>query len=67
VENGTLEAQRVTESTLAGIASLPKSSPSLVVVGEVVGLREAIGWFEGAEPEPETVSPARLAKEPFPR
>ncbi|MHB1556537.1 MAG: uroporphyrinogen-III C-methyltransferase [Isosphaeraceae bacterium] len=50
VESGTLPAQRTTVGTLA---SLPRQaieaslrSPALLIVGEVVGLRDRLAWFE---------------------
>lgn len=50
IENGTTEQQRVLVGTLADIASQVRAqgfkSPSLIVVGEVVRLREKLQWFE---------------------
>jgi siroheme synthase len=49
IENGTTETQRVVVATLAGIAQAVGDAgvapPVLVVVGEVVGLRDTLGWF----------------------
>lgn len=51
VANGTTGAQQVVEGTLADIgaraAGLP--SPATIVVGDVVRLRDQIGWFAPAE------------------
>ncbi len=51
VENGTTEGQRVLVGTLADIAVGVRAqgfkSPSLIIVGEVVALREKLQWFEG--------------------
>lgn len=50
IENGTLPTQRTVAGTLATIADLVTAErfggPSLIVVGEVVRLRDRIGWFE---------------------
>lgn len=50
VENGTLPAQRV---IVARLGDLPEAAtaagaepPAIIVVGEVVGLRDAIAWFD---------------------
>ncbi len=52
IENGTTERQRVLVGTLADIADGVKAqgfkSPSLIIVGEVVALREKLQWFEGS-------------------
>jgi uroporphyrin-III C-methyltransferase/precorrin-2 dehydrogenase/sirohydrochlorin ferrochelatase len=52
IENGTTEQQRVLVGTLADIASQVQAygfkSPSLIIVGEVVRLREKLQWFEAA-------------------
>lgn len=53
VEQGTTEHQRVVTGTLGDI--VPKAlgaelkPPTLVIVGEVVQLRERLRWFEGAD------------------
>lgn len=53
VEQGTLSAQRVVASTLAELPARVEAAgiagPSLVIVGEVVRLREQLDWF-GAKP-----------------
>ncbi len=50
VERGTLPTQRVTTGTLATIAAVAAergvTSPAVTVVGEVVAVRDAIGWAE---------------------
>jgi uroporphyrinogen III methyltransferase/synthase len=54
VERGTLPDQRVVTGTLGTIASLAASkglrAPALVVVGEVVELRERLAWFSERRP-----------------
>ncbi len=50
VERGTLPTQRVTTGTLATIAADAEAagvrSPAVTVVGDVVAVRDAIGWAE---------------------
>ncbi|MDO8652162.1 MAG: uroporphyrinogen-III C-methyltransferase [Undibacterium sp.] len=50
IENGTTSHQRVLVGTLANIASMVSAqgfkSPCLIIVGEVVTLREKLHWFE---------------------
>ncbi|MGA0122264.1 MAG: uroporphyrinogen-III C-methyltransferase [Gaiellales bacterium] len=50
VERGTLPTQRVTTGTLATIAATAEAagvrSPAVTVVGDVVAVRDAIGWTE---------------------
>jgi len=50
IENGTLPHQRTVTGTLATIAASVTAArlagPSLIVVGEVVRLRDRVGWFE---------------------
>ncbi len=50
VMNGTLASQRVVEAPLAQLAEAVRaaglSAPAVVVVGEVVGLREKLAWWE---------------------
>jgi uroporphyrinogen III methyltransferase/synthase len=50
IERGTLASQRTRVATLATIrarvAEEPVRSPALIVVGEVVALREQVAWFE---------------------
>ncbi|MEC5319090.1 siroheme synthase CysG [Brenneria populi subsp. brevivirga] len=47
VENGTSTAQRVFAGQLSQLGELAKQavSPSLIIVGNVVGLREKLNWF----------------------
>ncbi len=48
VEQGTTEGQRVltgTLSTLPGKAALGTRGPALIIVGDVVRLRNKLGWF----------------------
>jgi uroporphyrinogen III methyltransferase/synthase len=51
VAAATTPEQRVISGTLADlakrVASDSRSDPALVIVGDVVALRERIGWFEG--------------------
>ncbi|MFQ2292583.1 siroheme synthase CysG [Aeromonas enteropelogenes] len=52
IERGTTARQRVLTGTLADLAELAAQavSPSLIVIGEVVALRERLAWFgEGYE------------------
>lgn len=52
IERGTTARQRVLTGTLAELAELAAQavSPSLIVIGEVVSLRERLAWFgEGYE------------------
>ncbi len=55
IENGTTQRQRRCVSTLASLpedaARAALESPSLVVVGEVVGLAAELDWFRGRECE----------------
>lgn len=50
VQWGTLSQQRTVTGSLRDIAAVASSegigSPALVVIGEVVSLRETIGWFD---------------------
>ncbi|WP_417790819.1 siroheme synthase CysG [Stutzerimonas xanthomarina] len=53
VQQGTTVNQRVFTGTLANLAEQVASeqvqAPTLVIVGEVVQLREKLAWFEGAQ------------------
>ncbi|WP_417778444.1 siroheme synthase CysG [Stutzerimonas xanthomarina] len=53
VQQGTTVNQRVITGTLANLAERVASeqvqAPTLVIVGEVVQLREKLAWFEGAQ------------------
>lgn len=50
VESGSLPSQRVVPATLGTISGLARTGrlrpPALLVVGEVVGRREELAWFE---------------------
>ncbi len=52
VEQGTTAEQRVLTATLATlperVAAAQPKAPTLVILGEVVRLREKLAWFEGA-------------------
>ncbi|HEV3153592.1 MAG TPA: uroporphyrinogen-III C-methyltransferase [Candidatus Baltobacteraceae bacterium] len=54
IQNGTSAGQRVVTGTLASIANDAElaciGSPAIVVIGEVVRLRERIAWFEDRVP-----------------
>lgn len=47
VEKGTATTQKVVQGTLEQLAALAQQvqSPSLIIVGRVVGLREKLNWF----------------------
>lgn len=47
IENGTSARQRVVTGTLAELSELARQveSPTLIVIGEVVALREQLSWF----------------------
>ncbi|ARU88426.1 siroheme synthase CysG [Pseudomonas sp. M30-35] len=53
IEQGTTQNQRVYTGTLADLPQLVAEhavrAPTLVIVGEVVQLREKLAWFEGGE------------------
>ena len=53
IEQGTTQQQRVYVGTLASLPALLAQqqvrAPTLVIVGEVVTLREKLAWFEGAQ------------------
>ena len=53
VQQGTTVTQRVFTGTLANLPQLVADhevhAPTLVIVGEVVVLREKLAWFEGAQ------------------
>ncbi|MBC9250992.1 uroporphyrinogen-III C-methyltransferase [Pseudomonas alcaligenes] len=53
VQQGTTQNQRVFTGTLADLPQLVAEhevhAPTLVIVGEVVQLREKLAWFEGAQ------------------
>jgi uroporphyrin-III C-methyltransferase/precorrin-2 dehydrogenase/sirohydrochlorin ferrochelatase len=53
IQQGTTANQRVFTGTLANLSQLVAEhevhAPTLVIVGEVVQLREKLKWFEGAQ------------------
>ncbi len=53
IQQGTTQQQRVYSGTLSNLAELVAEhevrAPTLVIVGEVVRLREKLAWFEGAQ------------------
>ena len=57
IQQGTTENQRVFTGTLANLPDLVARhevhAPTLVIVGEVVLLREKLAWFEGAQHAPQ--------------
>lgn len=62
IENGTTQRQRVMTGTLSDIAAKLKAaeflSPCLIIIGEVVSLREKLQWFMPAEAVPLAVENA---------
>jgi uroporphyrin-III C-methyltransferase/precorrin-2 dehydrogenase/sirohydrochlorin ferrochelatase len=50
IEQGTTPQQRVLRGTLSSLPDLVKTTPvrapTLIIVGEVVRLREKLAWFE---------------------
>jgi uroporphyrin-III C-methyltransferase / precorrin-2 dehydrogenase / sirohydrochlorin ferrochelatase len=53
IQQGTTRHQQVFTGTLGSLPALLASqavqAPTLVIVGEVVQLREKLAWFEGAQ------------------
>ena len=53
ISNGTTEAQRTVVAPLERIADEASSAgiaaPALIVIGDVVRMREKLGWFEGRQ------------------
>jgi len=53
IQQGTTTNQRVFTGTLANLPQLVAEhevhAPTLVIVGEVVTLRDKLAWFEGAQ------------------
>lgn len=66
IENGTTKAQRVLVGTVQTMADLVVAqgfkSPSLIIVGEVVSLRQKLQWFENRVGGQATQSPAAALK-----
>jgi uroporphyrin-III C-methyltransferase len=54
ISKATTAAQRVLVSTLARPPRLPPraKTPTIIVIGEVVRLREALDWANRASPRP---------------
>ena len=54
LQHGTVPTQRVVTVTLATLPALAERAqlhgPTLIIVGEVVRLRERLNWFHPAEP-----------------
>lgn len=63
VQQGTTRSQRVVTGTLETLPGLASSAalrpPTLIIVGEVVRLRERLAWFD---PEADAVAPAEEAR-----
>ncbi len=60
VEKGTTAAQRVITATLAtlpeAVARAGVSAPTLLIIGNVVRLRDSLNWYHGGRPDPATAS-----------
>ncbi len=65
VEQGTTESQRVLEGTLDTLADRVEGAgaraPALLIVGEVVRLRDRLDWFRAREGEPPARAHATLS------
>jgi uroporphyrinogen III methyltransferase/synthase len=48
IESGTTDEQRTAVSTLNELGSTPISSPAVIVIGEVVRLRDKLAWLKEA-------------------
>jgi len=63
VQQGTTREQRVITGTLRTLPDLAAAAmltpPTLIIVGEVVRLRERLAWFEASAPSAWTVSGSR--------
>ncbi len=63
VQQGTTRTQRVVSGTLATLPDLVASArlhaPTLIIVGEVVRLRERLNWFSPGDAASDAVAPAR--------
>lgn len=66
IQQGTTQAQKVFVGTLATLPELVATHhikpPTLVIVGEVVSLREKLRWFEPNADESAMVQPVRCKK-----
>ncbi|WP_337065013.1 siroheme synthase CysG [Rouxiella badensis] len=58
IENGTTPAQKVVTGELSQLSELATQvkSPSLIIVGGVVALREKLNWFSSAEANPQPLA-----------
>ncbi|MDE2090121.1 MAG: uroporphyrinogen-III C-methyltransferase, partial [Gammaproteobacteria bacterium] len=63
IQHGTTPQQHVITGTLETLPALVEAQnvrpPSLIIVGEVVRLREKLAWFESSMAQPELDSPRR--------
>ena len=63
VQAGTTAAQRIVVGTLADLPARARAAdlapPTLIIVGDVVGLRESLAWFESAAAHREAPRPVR--------
>lgn len=61
IESGTTTAQEVAEGTVVTISRMVAEqglhAPAVIVVGEVVRLRETLSWYSAYEPMPSLSSP----------
>jgi uroporphyrin-III C-methyltransferase len=61
VQQGTTAHQRVVTGTLETLPKLAEAArlkpPTLIIIGQVVGLREKLAWFEEVVPRPAPDSP----------
>jgi uroporphyrinogen III methyltransferase/synthase len=46
IQSGTLPTQRTVVATLSTLPAADLASPLIVIIGQTVGLREAIAWFD---------------------
>ena len=64
VQHGTLASQRVVTGTLADLPGRAFDArlgpPTLIIVGEVVGLQPAFAWFDAEAPASGAITAARL-------
>jgi siroheme synthase len=63
IENGSTETQRTIVAPLVGIADAARAAgilpPALIVVGEVVRMREKLAWFASDRRTPPDPAPSR--------
>ena len=66
VQQGTTRGQRVVTGTLADLAARVEAaglqSPCLTIVGEVVRLRERLGWFDAHDDAAASEQPVVVAE-----